>query len=119
MDHEHETGAKRRRESTPPWQGNDGEHGNDSEQFDREQLAGEGWGAYPAPLTHEHFELVLQELPSGAKLALQTCLSSWRVRAARVPSRFVLALRVRVPRDTKAARIRLEIHILSRMRAPA
>ncbi len=33
---------------------------------------------YPAPLTHHHFEHVLQELPTGARLALHTCLLSWR-----------------------------------------
>jgi hypothetical protein len=32
----------------------------------------------PAPLTRGHFELVLHELPTGARLALQTCLASWR-----------------------------------------
>ncbi|EKX36065.1 hypothetical protein GUITHDRAFT_146008 [Guillardia theta CCMP2712] len=35
---------------------------------------------YPSPLTPYHFTLILQELPTGARLALQTCLSSWRVR---------------------------------------
>ena len=34
---------------------------------------------FPEPLTESRFQQVVQELPTGARLALQTCLSSWRV----------------------------------------
>lgn len=35
---------------------------------------------FPHPLTEPRFQQVVQELPTGARLALHTCLSSWRVR---------------------------------------
>ncbi len=34
---------------------------------------------FPHPLTEARFQQVVQELPTGARLALHTCLSSWRV----------------------------------------
>ena len=34
---------------------------------------------FPHPLTESRFQQVVQELPTGARLALHTCLSSWRV----------------------------------------
>jgi hypothetical protein len=37
-------------------------------------------GAFPHPLTESRFQQIVQELPTGARLALHTCLTSWRVR---------------------------------------
>ena len=71
---------KRRRSSPPP---SVDDHSDDArrdehkaEKADRRSNSHEE--PYPAPLTYHHFEHVLQELPTGARLALHTCLLSWR-----------------------------------------
>jgi hypothetical protein len=69
-------GKLKRRRSSPPSSADD-----QGDEHEAEKAEGRPDGheePYPAPLTHHHFERVLQELPTGARLALQTCLSSWR-----------------------------------------
>ncbi len=68
---------------------------------------------FPHPLTEARFQQVVQELPTGARLALHTCLSSWRVScASKFPSKVTESKRLSAERSIYNSRVHIILGML-------